>query len=145
MISNQPAADIHHREARRCARGDGEHLDGHAAGHQRVEATRRDTIANPEQRGVYKSPMRRVARDVLAYLYRWRAETPELLMLRRAPDRGDFWHWVSGAPLPRESDREAAIREVLEETGLDVAATIFPLGYRYAYPLRPGSSFTGPA
>jgi dATP pyrophosphohydrolase len=79
----------------------------------------------------------RIARDVLIYLYRRRCGEPELLMLRRAPDRGDFWHWVSGAPEPGESDRAAAIREVLEETGLDVAATIFPLGYRYAYPLRP--------
>jgi dATP pyrophosphohydrolase len=81
--------------------------------------------------------MRRVARDVLVYLYRWRAGAPELLMLHRAPVRGDFWHWVSGAPLPGEGDREAAIREVREETGLDVAATIFPCGYRYACPLRP--------
>jgi hypothetical protein len=60
--------------------------------------------------------------------YRWRAGAPALLMLRRAPDRGDFWHWISGAPQPGESDREAAVREVLEETGLDVAATIFALG-----------------
>ena len=81
--------------------------------------------------------MPRVPRDVLVYLYRWRGHAPELLMLRRAPVRGDFWHWVSGEPLPGESDREAAIREVREDTGLDVAATIFPLGYRYAYPLRP--------
>ena len=81
--------------------------------------------------------MRRVPRDVLVYLYRLRAGAPELLMLRRAPARGDFWHWVSGAPERGESDREAAIREVLEETGLDVAATIFALDYRYAYPLRP--------
>jgi dATP pyrophosphohydrolase len=81
--------------------------------------------------------MRRVPRDVLVYLYRWRAGAPELLMLRRAPDRGNFWHWVSGAPEPGETDREAAIREVREETGLDVTATIFQLGYRYAYPLRP--------
>jgi 8-oxo-dGTP pyrophosphatase MutT (NUDIX family) len=78
--------------------------------------------------------MRRVPRDVLVYLYRRGAAAPDLLMLRRPPDRGDFWHWISGAPQPEDTDREAAIREVLEETGLDVAATIFPLGYRYAYP-----------
>jgi Phosphoinositide phospholipase C, Ca2+-dependent len=36
---------------------------------------------------VYKTPMRRVPRDVLVYLYRWRAGAPQLLMRRRAPDR----------------------------------------------------------
>ena len=81
--------------------------------------------------------MRRVPRDVLVYLYRGPARAPKLLMLHRAPHRGDFWHWVSGAPLAEESDRDAAIREMHEETGLDVTATIFLLGYRDEYPLRP--------
>ncbi|HEV8635604.1 MAG TPA: Ca2+-dependent phosphoinositide-specific phospholipase C [Chloroflexota bacterium] len=36
---------------------------------------------------MYKTPMRRVPRDVLVYLYRWRAGAPQLLMRRRAPDR----------------------------------------------------------
>ena len=58
-------------------------------------------------------------------------------MVHRAPDRGGFWHWISGAPQHGETDWEAAIREVLEETGLNVDATVFPLGYRYAYRLRP--------
>jgi 8-oxo-dGTP pyrophosphatase MutT (NUDIX family) len=58
-------------------------------------------------------------------------------MLRRTPDRGEFWHWVSGAPERHESDLEGAIREVREETGLVVAASIVALGYRYEYPLNP--------
>ena len=76
-------------------------------------------------------------RDVLVYIFRWRSTAPELLMLRRTPERGGFWHWVSGAPERGESDLEGAIREVREETGLDVAGTIFALGYRYEYRLNP--------
>lgn len=58
-------------------------------------------------------------------------------MLRRNPDRGGFWQPVTGAPLARESDLDAAIREVREETGLDVSETIFPLDVRYRYRLDP--------
>jgi lipoyl(octanoyl) transferase len=79
----------------------------------------------------------RVARDVLVYIYRRRGAAIELLMLRRTPERGGFWHWVSGAPEPGESDLEGAIREVREEIGLDVAEAIFVLGYRYQYRLNP--------
>jgi lipoyl(octanoyl) transferase len=81
--------------------------------------------------------VRRVARDVLIYIYRWHGAVPELLMLRRTPDRGGFWHWVSGAPERGESDLDGAVREVREETGLDTARTIFALGYRYEYQLNP--------
>ncbi len=81
--------------------------------------------------------MSRVPRDVLVYIYRWRSAAPQLLMLRRTPDRGGFWHWVSGAPERGESDLEGAVREVREETGLDVAGTIFAIGYRYEYQLNP--------
>jgi hypothetical protein len=44
---------------------------------------------------------------------------------------------VSGAPEAGESDIEGAIREAREETGLDVAESIFALGYRYVYQLNP--------
>ena len=43
---------------------------------------------------------------------------------------------MTGAPKPGESDAEAVVREVREETGYDVAGTIQPVGYRYE--LRPG-------
>ncbi len=58
-------------------------------------------------------------------------------MLRRSRARGRFWQGVSGAPLANEMDAEAAIREVLEETGFDVAGCLFPLDVNYAYVLRP--------
>jgi 8-oxo-dGTP pyrophosphatase MutT (NUDIX family) len=58
-------------------------------------------------------------------------------MLRRCKGRGGFWQGVSGAPLADESDLAAAVREVREETGFDVASTIFPLGVTYTYALDP--------
>jgi lipoyl(octanoyl) transferase len=80
--------------------------------------------------------MRRLPRDVSIHLFRQAASGPSFLMLRRCPSRGGFWQGVSGAPLAGETDAEAAMREVLEETGFDVAGSIFPLGVSYAYALR---------
>src|SRR5262245_64154649 len=81
--------------------------------------------------------MKRVPRDVSVHLFRRTAEASRFLMLRRCPPRGGFWQGVSGAPLKGETDTEAAVREVLEETGFDVTDSIFPLGVGYAYALRP--------
>jgi 8-oxo-dGTP pyrophosphatase MutT (NUDIX family) len=80
--------------------------------------------------------MNRLPRDVSVHLFKHTLDGPSFLMLRRCAPRGGFWQGVSGAPLARETDAEAAVREVLEETGFDVAATIFPLGVSYAYALR---------
>jgi 8-oxo-dGTP pyrophosphatase MutT (NUDIX family) len=77
----------------------------------------------------------RVPRDVSIQLFRH--EAPRFLMLRRIPARGGFWQPVGGAPLPGEADLEAAVRETREETGFDVAATVFALGVEYDYALRP--------
>src|SRR5579875_2745064 len=85
-------------------------------------------------------PVHRVPRDVSVQLFR-RRPAPELfLMLHRNPGLGGFWQPVTGAPLPRESELNAAIREVREETGLDVSETIFPLDVRYRYRLDPARS-----
>jgi lipoyl(octanoyl) transferase len=81
--------------------------------------------------------MKRLPRDVSIHLFRRTDDGPRFLMLRRCPARGGFWQGISGAPLAGETDTDAAVRESLEETGFDVADSIFPLGVSYSYALRP--------
>lgn len=81
--------------------------------------------------------MKRLPRDISVHLFRRTPHGLRFLMLRRSHAGGAFWQGVSGAPLPKETDAEAAIREVLEETGFDVAGCLFPLDVSYAYALRP--------
>jgi lipoyl(octanoyl) transferase len=81
--------------------------------------------------------MKRLPRDVSVHLFRRTTGSVRFLMLRRCPARGGFWQGVTGAPLPGETDTDAAIREVLEETAFDVRSSIFPLGVSYSYALRP--------
>ena len=70
----------------------------------------------------------RVPRDVSVHLFRAGPLGAEFLMLRRTLERGGFWQGITGAPLEGESDAAAAVRETREETGLDVRATLVPLG-----------------
>jgi lipoyl(octanoyl) transferase len=83
--------------------------------------------------------MRRIARDVSVQLVRCEGDAVRFLLLRRTVARGGFWQGVTGAPLRGESDEEAALREVREETGWDVRATLQSLDYRYSYALDDSS------
>src|SRR5918995_1061621 len=47
-----------------------------------------------------------------------RRDGGEVLLLRRVRSGGGYWHVVAGALEPGESAREAAVRELQEETGL---------------------------
>lgn len=47
-----------------------------------------------------------------------RRDAPEVLLLRRVSAGGGYWHVVAGAVEAGESAREAAVRELHEETGL---------------------------
>jgi lipoyl(octanoyl) transferase len=81
--------------------------------------------------------MKRLPRDVAVQVFKATPEGARFLMLRRVPDRGGFWQGITGAPLPGETDMQAAIREVREETGFDVSSSVFPLRVAYSYALRP--------
>lgn len=56
---------------------------------------------------------------------------PEFLVLRRAPERGGYWHLPSGGVERGETAAAAAARELREETGLrtDVRALELELSY----------------
>ncbi len=92
----------------------------------------------------------RLATHVAAVLERGRSDRPidlhtvsviplgpdgQVLLLRRAPERGGFWQPVTGRREPGEAAEEAARRELLEETGAD--APVSSLGYVHAFGLRP--------
>jgi diaminopimelate epimerase len=84
-------------------------------------AAGRATLVGPAQR-------LRVPRQVLVYVYR---SGPEFLLLRRIERLGGFWQGVTGAPDWGETDEDAAVREVFEETGLDVSGRVRAVAYRY--------------
>jgi diaminopimelate epimerase len=79
------------------------------------------TLAGPAER-------LRVPRQVLVYVFR---PGPEFLLLRRTELLGGFWQGVTGAPDWDETDADAAVREVLEETGLDAGRGLHAVDYRY--------------
>jgi 8-oxo-dGTP pyrophosphatase MutT (NUDIX family) len=81
--------------------------------------------------------VKRTPRDVSVHLFRLAPAGWQFLMLRRPPALGGFWQAVSGAPFRGETDEDAAVREVREETGFDVRGGLFGLDVTYAYALRP--------
>jgi lipoyl(octanoyl) transferase len=56
----------------------------------------------------------------------------ELLVMRRAPERLGYWSLVSGGVEPQETPREAAERELIEETGLKAEVSELPVALSYS-------------
>jgi lipoyl(octanoyl) transferase len=54
------------------------------------------------------------------------------LVMRRAPERLGYWSLVSGGVEPEETPREAAQRELLEETGLRAEVRDLPITLSYS-------------
>lgn len=62
----------------------------------------------------YKQP-----RSTQVVIFRDESDEPLYLLLRRVASHGAFWQSVSGSLEGDETHRQAAVREVLEETGID--------------------------
>jgi len=56
---------------------------------------------------------------------------PEVLLLRRIPERGGFWQPVTGRRMPGEPAEAAARRELEEETGARLL--VRSLSYRHSF------------
>lgn len=82
--------------------------------------------AEPEV--VYKRP-----RSVLVVVY---TLAGEFLLLRRTQPR-DFWQSVTGSLRPRETPRNAALRELYEETGLRAGGGLVDLHHQVRFPILP--------
>jgi dATP pyrophosphohydrolase len=59
----------------------------------------------------------------------------EVLVAHRSPAFGSYWHAIAGGVEPGETEREAAVRELREETGLDARDELVALEHRFAYSL----------
>jgi 8-oxo-dGTP pyrophosphatase MutT (NUDIX family) len=57
---------------------------------------------------------------------------PELLVMRRAPERLGYWSLVAGGLEPGETPDQAAQRELLEETGLEATVRSLPIALHYS-------------
>ncbi len=62
-------------------------------------------------------------------------------MFHRSPGSGGYWHTVAGAVEAGETDPDAAVREVREETGFDARGRIRDLDHGYEYRTVSGRSF----
>ena len=64
-----------------------------------------------------------------------RQQAAEVLIVRRVPGDGGYWHVVAGGVEPGELPRDTAVRELWEETGL--VARVQPAAevIEYWYPL----------
>ena len=77
-----------------------------------------------------------LTRTVSVTLVRGQGARAQVLLLRRRPERGGFWQIVTGRLEPGEQPREAAARELFEETG--VRSDVVDLEYRHAFAVGSG-------
>lgn len=89
--------------------------------------------------------VRRAPREALVFVCRASGIRTEVLLVRRCNDLGGFWHAVAGGVEGDETDAEAALRELFEETGLDGRGRLATRRHRRSYALAGESPCETPA
>lgn len=59
-------------------------------------------------------------RCIMVFLYQWDNGEPKYLLLKRNHNLGGYWQPVTGFIEDPETNREAALRELGEETGIEI-------------------------
>ena len=77
----------------------------------------------------------RTDKEVLIFVFRRSENEEQILLTHRSPELGGYWHTVAGGIEDTESDDEAALRELREETGLDGRGMLDPRRHFYSYSL----------
>lgn len=75
----------------------------------------------------------KVKNQVEVWVYRYEQGRPIFLILKRMPERGDFWQPITGGIEPGETPMEAAQRELFEETGISSPLYMFDLNCTFCF------------
>jgi dATP pyrophosphohydrolase len=59
-------------------------------------------------------------RCIMVFLYQWQNGEPSYLLLKRNNELGGYWQPVTGFIEEPETNLEAALRELVEETGVEL-------------------------
>lgn len=59
-------------------------------------------------------------RCIMVFLYKWENGEPRYLLLKRNDTLGGYWQPVTGFIEEPETNRQAALRELEEETGIEI-------------------------
>jgi len=72
----------------------------------------------------------------MVFIYQWEKSEPLYLLLKRSLELGGYWQPVTGFVAEPEKNRETALREISEETGLETYVRLLDLNYFFCFEIH---------
>ncbi|MBS3899318.1 MAG: NUDIX domain-containing protein [Dethiobacter sp.] len=72
----------------------------------------------------------------MVFIYHWEESEPKYLLLKRNRKLGGYWQPVTGFIEETEKNREAALRETSEETGLEIYERLIDLNHVFCFEMQ---------
>ena len=72
----------------------------------------------------------------MVFIYKWEKSEPKYLLLKRSLALGGYWQPVTGFIEEPEKNREAALREISEETGIENYVHLTDLNHYFYFELH---------